>query len=180
MENKDLLRLSKFISLILRHKPDVIGIELDTYGWANVDDLINGINKTRYIDFQTLEKIVSEDSKQRYSFNDDKTKIRANQGHSIKVDLELEPIEPPEMLYHGTGSKSVRYIDEDGIKPQSRMYVHLSDSFELAKSVGARHGKAVVYRVLTSKMYNAGYKFYRSKNGVWLTDFIPVDYIQKT
>ena len=115
---------SKFISLILRHKPEAIGITLDEHGWANVNELIAGISKTQPIDMSMLEQIVSEDEKQRYSFNEDKTLIRANQGHSIPVDVELEEKEPPEVLYHGTGEKYVESIDCTGLEPRQRLYVH--------------------------------------------------------
>ena len=109
---------SKFISLILRHKPETIGISLDEHGWANVDELIEGIAKTRTFDMPLLEKIVSTDEKQRYSFSDDKTLIRANQGHSIPVDVELPVANPPEYLYHGTGEKYVSSIDAQGLIPK--------------------------------------------------------------
>lgn len=168
---------SKFISLILRHKPETIGITLDEHGWANVDELISGIAKTHPIDMAILEQIVAEDEKQRYSFNEDKTLIRANQGHSIPVDVELEEKQPPELLYHGTGEKHVSSINEQGLIPKSRLYVHLSKDEETAVKVGQRHGKPVIYKVKSGEMYNDGYKFFRSVNGVWLTKSVPVKYM---
>ena len=168
---------SKFISLILRHKPETIGITLDEHGWANVDELIEGIAKTHPIDMAILEQIVAEDEKQRYSFNEDKTLIRANQGHSIPVDVELEEKQPPEILYHGTGEKYVSSINEQGLIPKSRLYVHLSGDEETARKVGQRHGKPVIYKVKSGEMYNDGYKFFRSVNGVWLTKSVPVKYL---
>ena len=168
---------SKFISLILRHKPETIGITLDEHGWANVDELIAGIAKTHPIDMAILEQIVAEDEKQRYSFNEDKTLIRANQGHSIPVDVELEEKQPPEILYHGTGEKYVSSINEQGLIPKSRLYVHLSGDEETARKVGQRHGKPVIYKVKSGEMYNDGYKFFRSVNGVWLTKNVPVKYL---
>lgn len=170
---------SKFISLILRHKPETIGITLDEHGWANVDELIAGIAKTHPIDMAILEQIVAEDEKQRYSFNEDKTLIRANQGHSIPVDVELEEKQPPEILYHGTGEKYVSSINEQGLIPKSRLYVHLSGDEETARKVGQRHGKPVIYKVKSGEMYNDGYKFFRSVNGVWLTKSVPVKYLIK-
>lgn len=158
--------MSKFISLILRHKPDVIGITLDEHGWAKVDELINGINKTMPIDMALLEKIVAEDEKQRYSFHEDKTLIRANQGHSIPVDVELEKKTPPDVLWHGTGEKYVISIDETGLIPKSRLYVHLSVDYDTAVKVGSRHGKPVVYRIDAKEMDKDGYDFYLSLNGV--------------
>lgn len=140
---------SKFISLILRHKPETIGITLDEHGWANVDELIAGIAKTHPIDMAILEQIVAEDEKQRYSFNEDKTLIRANQGHSIPVDVELEEKQPPEILYHGTGEKYVSSINEQGLIPKSRLYVHLSGDEETARKVGQRHGKGILQTCLS-------------------------------
>lgn len=170
---------SKYMSLILRHKPETIGISLDEHGWANVDKLIAGISKTHEINMDILEEIVSTDEKQRYSFNDDKTKIRANQGHSIQVDVELEEKEPPMILWHGTGEKFVASIDEQGLIPKSRLYVHLSQDEETAFKVGTRHGKPVLYMVKAADMFKDGYKFYLSKNGVWLTKEVTVKYLEK-
>ena len=170
---------SKYISLILRHKPEVIGITLDEHGWANVDELISGVSKTQDFNMEMLEEIVRTDEKQRYSFNEDKTLIRANQGHSIPVDVELEKAVPPEYLYHGTGEKYRESIDEIGLIPKSRLYVHLSPDIETAVKVGSRHGKPVVYRVYSGKMHDAGFAFYRSVNGVWLTDNVPTRYIKR-
>ena len=175
MNNKE---TSKYISLILRHKPDVIGITLDEHGWANVDELIAGVSKTHPINMEILEQIVAEDEKQRYSFNEDKTLIRANQGHSIPVDVELEEKEPPEILFHGTGEKYVDSINKSGLIPKSRLYVHLSSNEETAHKVGTRHGKPVIYKVKSKEMYQDGYKFFCSVNGVWLTKTVPVRYIE--
>ena len=170
---------SRFISLILRHKPEVIGITLDEHGWANVDELITGISKTRPMDMEILEEIVRTDNKQRYSFKDDKTLIRANQGHSIPVDVELPLAEPPEYLWHGTGEKYVSSIDAQGLIPKSRLYVHLSADEVTAKKVGSRHGRPVIYRVATGQMYRNGIEFRLSVNGVWLVDAVPVQYLEK-
>ena len=168
---------SKYISLILRHKPEVIGISLDEHGWAVVKDLISGVNKTHPLDMEILERIVAEDEKQRYSFNEDKTLIRANQGHSIPVDVELPEVIPPDVLYHGTGVKYKESIDAQGLIPKSRLYVHLSGDAETAKKVGQRHGKPIIYTVDAAAMHADGYKFYRSVNGVWLTKAVPVKYL---
>ena len=170
---------SKYISLILRHKPEVIGMSLDEHGWANVSELIEGVNKTHSIDMDMLEEIVSTDSKQRYSFNEDKTLIRANQGHSISVDVELQMKEPPEFLWHGTGEKFVVSIDEQGLISKSRLYVHLSSDVDTARVVGKRHGNPVIYKVLSGEMHKDGYAFYISANGVWLTKEVPAKYLLK-
>ena len=170
---------SKFLSLILRHKPETIEIKLDEHGWADVSELISGISKTRPFDMKMLEEIVRTDSKQRYSFNKDKTLIRANQGHSISVDVELEKKTPPEFLYHGTGEKFVSSIDKEGLLSKSRLYVHLSKDTDTAVKVGSRHGKPVVYRVTAGKMADDGYEFFLSVNGVWLTKAVPAEYLSK-
>lgn len=174
-----LTKTSKYISLILRHKPMQIGITLDPHGWANVDQLIAGVSKTHPLTMEMLEEIVATDNKQRYSFNDDKTLIRANQGHSVDVDVELEQAIPPDTLYHGTGEKFVQSIDEQGLVPKSRLYVHLSKDYNTAVNVGSRHGKPVVYRVDTKKMASDGYEFFLSVNGVWLTKEVPASYLEK-
>lgn len=179
MTNKDLESASKYISLILRHKPETIGITLDEHGWANVDELIKGVSKKYPINLEILENIVATDNKQRYSFNDDKTLIRANQGHSIPVDVELAIVNPPEVLYHGTGEKFVESIDAQGLIPKSRLYVHLSADTDTAVKVGSRHGNPVVYKILSGKMFHDGHVFYKSVNGVWLTKEVPVEYLQK-
>ena len=175
---KSLTSTSRFISLILRHKPETIGISLDEHGWADVKELIEGVNKTYPLDMDTLEEIVRTDEKQRYSFNEDKTLIRANQGHSIPVDVELQEAEPPEILYHGTGEKYTASIDVQGLIPKSRLYVHLSKDTDTAEKVGMRHGKPVIYIVHAGDMYRDGYKFYLSVNGVWLTKEVPVRYLE--
>ena len=169
----------KFISLILRHKPETIGIALDGHGWAKVDELIAGVRQSRPFTMADLEEIVRTDGKQRFSFNGDKTLIRANQGHSITVDVELEELVPPEVLYHGTGEKYVSSIETQGILPKTRLYVHLSADCETAGKVGSRHGKPVVFRISSGKMASNGFRFYRSVNGIWLTKEVPVGYFER-
>lgn len=169
--------VSKFIALILRHKPETIGITLDEHGWANVGELISGIAEQQPFTMEMLEEIVRTDNKQRYSFNRDKTLIRANQGHSIPVDVELVEKTPPEILYHGTGLKYTDSINRQGLIPKSRLYVHLSPDYDTAVKVGQRHGKPVVYQVNSRKMSADGYKFYLSVNGVWLTKKVPQEYL---
>lgn len=175
----NLKNTSKYLSLILRHKPETIGISLDEHGWANVDELITGIAKTHDCSMEILEEIVRTDEKQRYSFNEDKTLIRANQGHSIPVDVELEEVLPPEELWHGTGEKYTASIDALGLIPKSRLYVHLSKDRDTAVKVGSRHGKPVLYIVKSGEMSRDGFSFYLSKNGVWLTKEVPVKYLEK-
>ena len=178
---KQLQKTSIFISMILRHKPEVIGITLDEHGWANVSELIDGINRSgKYaIDMDLLEEIVRTDRKQRYSFNEDHSLIRANQGHSIPVDVELEEKIPPDILWHGTGEKYVPSIDVQGLIPKSRLYVHLSSDTETAKVVGSRHGRPVIYEVDCRQMHEDGYHFYLSSNHVWLTKEVPAKYLRR-
>lgn len=178
MSNKN-DKLSVFISLILRHKPQTINIALDEQGYANVDELIKGVNASgRKLTLEILECIVETDNKGRYSFNSSKTKIRANQGHSIKVDVGLQETIPPRVLYHGTSERNINAILTNGIKKMNRLYVHLSDDLETAIKVGGRHGRAIVLTINTERMIKDGYKFYLSDNGVWLTDFVPNFYIE--
>ncbi len=173
-------KTSKFISLILRHNPGVIGIDVDSHGWADVNKLIAGIKKAGHkIDMDILEEIVRTDEKGRYSFNDDKTLVRANQGHSIPVDVGLKEKEPPEFLYHGTAERFLPGILKEGLKPMGRLYVHLSWDKETAVNVGKRHGKPVVLKIHSRQMYNEGIKFYLSENNVWLVKNAESRYIEK-
>lgn len=175
----DLVKTGRYLCLLLRHKPEAAGLTLDEHGWADVDELIQAVSKTRPLNRELLEEIVRTDDKNRYSYNQDHTKIRANQGHSIPVDVELPKAEPPEYLWHGTGKKFVESIDAEGLLPRSRLYVHLSKDEETAAAVGKRHGSPVVYRVCSGQMARDGYGFYLSVNGVWLTKRVPAAYLEK-
>ena len=174
-----LVNLSRYISFILRHRPDTIGLSLDKHGYIDVQDLINGIkeNSDFYIDLDILKFIVETDNKKRYSFSEDGTKIRANQGHSVKVDLGLKEVKPPSVLYHGTGEKYLESILKEGLKSKSRMYVHLSSDIDTAISVGKRHGEPIILNIDTNKMLEDGHKFYLSENGIFLAESVPVKYI---
>ena len=175
------LKLSKYLSYILRHKPEDIGIMLDTEGYVNCDVLIKAINdNSEYnITLDILKEIVETDSKQRYSFKDDYTYIRANQGHSTEqVNLTFKPYINDEPLYHGTASRFIRSItNSDGLKPMTRQYVHLSKDIETASKVGARHGNLVILKINTKAMIDDGYNLYESDNGVILTHEVPMKYI---
>lgn len=177
--SRDDTRTSRYLCRLLRHEPELIGLRIDAHGWADVDELIAGVSKTHVIDRDILNEIVANDAKGRYSFSEDGTKIRCNQGHSIPVDLELEPVKPPEYLYHGTADRNVPSIDETGIQAMGRNLVHLSENVETARNVGARHGKPFVYRVIAGQMYRDGFELYKSENGVWLTPFVPREYLEK-
>ena len=173
-------QISKLISLVLRHHPERLGLTLDKHGWADTSALIAAINAIQPFDMEALETIVRTDNKQRYSFNEDYTRIRANQGHTLTVDLELTPITPPAVLWHGTGEKSVNSILREGLRPMQRQYVHLSADPETAVMVGRRHGRPVVFTVDAAQMSSDGHTFYRSANSVWLTDSVPAQYLTRS
>ena len=177
----ELTKISRYLSLILRHRPEAAGISLDVHGWADVDELIAGIQKGKYPDFsrEILDEIVRTDNKQRYSYDDSRQRIRANQGHSIPVDVELKQTVPPEILWHGTGEKYTESIDRTGLIPKSRLYVHLSADTQTAAAVGKRHGTPVIYQVDSGRMSRDGYPFFLSENGVWLTKAVPPEYLRK-
>ncbi|MBA4601968.1 RNA 2'-phosphotransferase [Thermoactinomyces mirandus] len=171
---------SKFLSKVLRHKPEIIGIQLDQNGWVNVKELLDACQKRGIlIDRKTLERIVDTNDKRRFSFSEDGQKIRANQGHSIPVDLNLEPITPPDRLYHGTATRFLSSIYNKGLVKGKRHHVHLSGDPVTARKVGIRHGSPVILLVLAKEMHLDGYSFYRSANRVWLTDFVPVRYLRR-
>jgi len=168
------------MSLVLRHKPEVINIELSEEGWVDTSLLLQNMNAHgKKIDFDTLCDIVDQNDKQRFRFNGDKTQIRANQGHSIKIELGYSPVIPPEILYHGTATRFLSSIMEQGILKGNRHHVHLSASEETAVSVGQRHGKVVVLKVKAKEMMETGYLFYESDNHVWLTDHIPAEFLSE-
>ncbi len=172
--------LSKYISRVLRHRPEDAGIGLDEHGWADVEALIAGVNAAgKRIDRKILEEIVRTDKKQRYSFNENGTLIRANQGHSIPVDVELAKLEPPEYLYHGTAYRFLESIRQQGLLPMSRLYVHLSGDVETARVVGKRHGRPVVLKIHSGDMHRDGFPFYRSQNGVWLAKKVDAKYFEQ-
>ena len=175
------IKMSKFISLALRHHPEAAGVTLDSEGYADTAALIKGVaEKFRGFDMKALEKIVAEDEKKRYSFNEDKTKIRANQGHSVQgVDPGLAEKIPPEVLYHGTAERFMSSIKTEGLQKMSRQYVHLSVDKQTAEKVGVRHGKPVIITIDTAAMHRDGYKFLLSENGVWLTEKVPPEYFAR-
>ena len=178
MNDREVVKLSRFLSGVLRHNPGKIGITLDKNGWVEVSKLLQGFKERgREVTIEDIEFIVENNNKKRFEFSEDKGSIRACQGHSIDIDLDLSPIFPPEILYHGTAIQTVKYIQSGGIERMSRDFVHLSADFETAIKVGQRHGKPIVLEIDAKKMYENGMTFYVSNNGVWLTDFVPKDYI---
>lgn len=178
LSEKEINNTSKLLSLVLRHEPSYLGIELDEEGWTDIDFLINKIQqKGTKIDFESLSNIVETNNKKRFAFNEDLTKIRANQGHSVEVNLNYESIIPPEILFHGTASRFSDSIKETGLIKQSRLHVHLSSNEETANKVGQRHGKPIILKIKAFEMAENGFVFHLSENNVWLTDNIPTDYI---
>ena len=174
----DIKRISKLMSLILRHQPQVIGAELENNGWLSVDTLIDGIRKKGIrVDNEILDEVVETNNKKRFAYNEDKSKIRANQGHSLKVDVELKTATPPETLYHGTVFRFLDAIREKGLIPMSRQHVHLSKDISTAQNVGSRRGTPIILKVNALEMHQKGYTFYLSENGVWLTDKVPSEFI---
>lgn len=178
MNEKHNKKISKFLSLVLRHQPEIISLNLDENGWADVKELQEKCAKQNQ-DFtlKELDEIVETNDKKRFIFNEDKTKIRANQGHSIAIDLALKPQQPPEFLYHGTAENNVKSILEKGIEKRNRQHVHLSSDKDTATKVGMRHGRPVILTIQTGKMSEDGIIFYLSENNVWLTHFIDPKYI---
>ena len=172
--NKNEVKISKFLSLVLRHKPESIGLNLDNQGWADIGELIRCAHKRNQpLTINTIEDVVKNNDKQRFTISEDGKRIRANQGHSIKVDLGLEEKEPPEYLFHGTATRFLDSIKEKGLKSSGRNHVHLSTDYTTAVKVGKRHGKPVIIKVDTADMFKNNYKFYLSENGVWLTESVP-------
>ena len=179
MEQTRLVKISKYLSKHLRHTPERLGLTLAPGGWVNVDDLLSACAAHQFsFDRAELEEVVAASDKQRFSFDDTKTRIRANQGHSVDVDLQLEPQTPPDVLYHGTGEPSVPAILRSGLLKMSRHHVHLSREMETARKVGMRHGRPVILAIDTTAMQQAGFTFYCSDNGVWLVDEVPPQYLK--
>jgi putative RNA 2'-phosphotransferase len=175
---EDLVRTSKFMSLVLRHQPERIGLALDREGWADIDALIeraheHGILLTR----EMIVRVVETSDKQRFALDDAGRRIRANQGHSVEVELGLEAVEPPALLFHGTAQKSVASIRQNGLHAGQRQHVHLSPDEATAHKVGSRHGAPAILRIDAAGMHLAGHRFFRSTNGVWLTDSVPTEFI---
>ncbi len=171
---------SKFLSLVLRHQPDAIGITLDAEGWANIPELIAAAaNNGKLLDHDLLQAVVTTSDKKRFAISADGMRIRAVQGHSTEaVDIKYAEKVPPEFLYHGTATRFIESIRNQGLLPGSRQYVHLSQDEQIALTVGQRHGKPVVLRIEASRMHEQGFKFSQAENGVWLTKKVPHPFIK--
>jgi putative RNA 2'-phosphotransferase len=178
MNENEKTKTSRFLSLVLRHQPDEIGLQLDANGWANVTELIDKAGQSgRHFTEQDLAEIVASNDKQRFTYNEDRSKIRANQGHSIDVELQLDAAIPPDQLYHGTVERFLPSIREKGLLKMNRHHVHMSKDITTAEKVGDRRGEAIILTINTGDMHKDGFAFFLSANGVWLTDHVPVSYI---
>ncbi|MCG6981189.1 MAG: RNA 2'-phosphotransferase [Deltaproteobacteria bacterium] len=176
--NRKLVRISKFLSLVLRHKPERIGLSLDRGGWAKIDELLLKANQAGLsLHKDLLQRVVDSNDKHRFSFSQDRQGIRANYGHSIPVDLDFAPSKPPEFLFHGTATRFVESIREQGLVPRKRNHVHLSPDHQTAIMVGRRHGKPIVLTIQAGRMYEFGFQFFCSTNGVWLTEKVPAEHL---
>ncbi len=180
MNNYRLVKISKYLSKVLRHQPERIGIQLGHGGWVSVEELLNSCAKNQFfISRAELDEVVAKNDKKRFSFDQTLSLIRANQGHSVEIDLELEPTLPPDVLYHGTGHGAVESILETGLCKMSRHHVHLSADIATAKIVGKRKGNPVIFAVDAAAMQEKSFRFYRSENGVWLVENVPPEYLQQ-
>ncbi len=173
VSNKQLVKISKYLSLVLRHKPHVIDLTLDPQGWAYVSELIAKSSLKLPLTEALIKQVVATNNKQRFSLSDNGQRIRANQGHSIKVDLNLSPKEPPPTLYHGTATRFLSSILKEGLRRGRRHHVHLSKDRKTATAVGQRHGKPIVLQVASGEMHQQGFEFFLSENCVWLTEIVP-------
>lgn len=177
MDSK-LIRISKFLSYVLRHRPETIGLELDESGWARVDELLTAAQRAGVsLNEEQLRQVVEQSDKKRFAFSEDGLRIRADYGHSIPVELGLQPVAPPEFLYHGTARRFVASIRRQGLRRRGRNCVHLSPDEHTAIGVGKRHGKPVILVVQARRMHGSGFTFYRSESGIWLTEGVPAEYI---
>ena len=183
MEPKEKKRISKFLSLVLRHQPSLIGITLDEQGFVSVERLLAAMASHRgaaNVTLGQLEEVVSTNDKQRFEFDESGLRIRARQGHSVQVDHGLEPVEPPEILLHGTATRVLDLIRDGGLKKMNRHHVHMHSDDQVATDVGGRHGKPVILKVRAREMYRDGYEFFVTDNNVWLTDHVPPKFIEFT
>ena len=180
MDDKRRVKVSKYLSKHLRHEPERLGLTLGPGGWVAVDDLLQACADHNFaVSAEELREVVESNEKQRFAFDETGAMIRANQGHSVTVDLELVPTAPPELLFHGTGEGSVESILRSGLERRNRHHVHLSLDQETARRVGMRHGKPVIFTVAAGEMARAGHEFFVSANGVWLVESVPPDYLHR-
>ena len=180
MTEERVVKISKYLSKHLRHQPERLGLTLAPGGWVGVDELLAACARNRMpLSRAELDHVVAENNKQRFSFDESGTRIRANQGHSVEVDLHLPAATPPDVLYHGTGHRSADVIRREGLKKMNRHHVHLSRETETARNVGARHGRPVIFAVDAAAMHAAGHTFFCSDNGVWLVEEVPPQFVRE-
>lgn len=180
MNEKNVKRYSKLLSLILRHKPDIAQLSLADGGWVDIDQLLKGLERAGTpLSRDQLMHVVETNDKKRFTISEDGNQIRAAQGHSVEIKSDLSPRLPPETLYHGTAQRTLDHIKRDGLKPMARMHVHLSEDTETARKVGARHGKPAILQLDTRAMARDGQLFYQADNGVWLTGPVSPDYLSE-
>ena len=178
MPELDIVTTSKFLSLIMRHQPESVGLTLGDAGWVSVEKLLNAVNQHGTpLTLEQLQRIVATSDKKRFAFSDDGARIRASQGHSVEVDLQYKPQTPPELLYHGTATRFIQSIRNTGLQRMERHHVHLSAETSVTMQVGARHGKPVLLIIRAGEMHRAGHQFFVSANGVWLVQHVPVQFI---
>ncbi|WP_264791997.1 RNA 2'-phosphotransferase [Aureispira anguillae] len=171
-------KISKFLSLVLRHKPEVLGLVLDEQGWVKTQDLLEKMAQNgRTLSLEVLEEVVANNDKKRFAFNADHSQIRASQGHSIAINLGYQAMKPPKVLFHGTALRFLASIRKSGLLKKNRHHVHLSQDMDTATTVGKRHGAVVVLEVKALEMHQAGFEFFISDNGVWLTEQVPTEYL---
>ena len=179
MDETRLIKVSKYLSKHLRHQPQRLGLTLELGGWVPIDDLLAACARLHFpISRAELDEVIARNNKQRFALDPTGTRIRANQGHSVAVDLQLAPVAPPATLYHGTAAHLVETIQREGLKKMARHHVHLSRDVETARIVGTRHGPPVVFAVDAAAMQQAGHPFYCSANGVWLVEAVPPQYLR--
>jgi putative RNA 2'-phosphotransferase len=179
MNEKSLVKISKYLSKHLRHQPERLGLSLESGGWVIVEDLLKACAKNNFpITLDELKEVVEKNDKRRFSFDESGEKIRANQGHSVEIDLHLKPQIPPARLFHGTAERNVSMIQEHGLLKMARHHVHLSADTETARRVGARHGKPVIFEIDTTAMLAEGFEFFVSENGVWLVETVPSKFLK--
>jgi putative RNA 2'-phosphotransferase len=173
------VQISKFLSLVLRHRPEKIGLSLDEAGWAPVADLLEACRRHGFsLSLAELQSVVAHNDKERFAFSTNGSLIRASQGHSIPVNLGYEPVEPPEHLFHGTAARFLPAVQAKGLVKGRRQHVHLSLDEATARQVGQRHGRPVILKVRSGAMHRDGHLFYLSENGVWLTEAVPPPYLE--
>lgn len=179
MNDKEMTKVGKYVSMLLRHHPEEAGVVLDEHGWTDVGDLVEKVAPRYPLTEELLHQLAFGKDKQRYEFSEDGKMVRAVHGHSVQVDLGYESKEPPQFLYHGTAEKSREMIEKSGLQRMERQYVHLSEFVKQAVEVGRRHGKLVLYRIKAREMYEKGVIFFKSTSGVWLTESVPVEFLEE-